>query len=374
MRWLPLILLPGFLSAFADDLPLRAKPQQQLLVLNTGRVIRGILVPRTKGYDVNVPGGRLFIGSEQIRFRASDMDDAYQKMRDSFVQKTPEAHMQLARWCETNKLLSQARREVLDALHLDPGRIDAKRMLQALTAKENQIEKITAKKTPKPDVNHIGIERRSLGGLPGRLAMDFTAQIQPIISNKCGNTRCHGSDQNQFQIVNIRRGISAATSEQNLAAIFKQINLRRPENSPLLQGAETIHGGQTRPLFPGQNGRVQIQALKKWVKAVAADAAPGGMDSQALQPGGIQTVAKTQTALPDDVDDPAGRMERQASREAATRRQGFQQDAQEYTRPDQFNPDLFNLKYHGRTRIASSALLQPKTSPAAGSQPEAEQP
>ena len=66
MRWLPLILLPGFLSAFADDLPLRAKPQQQLLVLNTGRVIRGILVPRTKGYDVNVPGGRLFIGSEQI--------------------------------------------------------------------------------------------------------------------------------------------------------------------------------------------------------------------------------------------------------------------------------------------------------------------
>jgi len=257
---------------------------------------------------------------------------------------------------------------------LDPERIDAKRMLQALTAAENQIQKITAPKRPKVDMNHALIERRSLGGLPSRLAMDFTAQIQPIVSNKCGNTRCHGSDENQFQIVNIRRGVSAATTEQNLAAVFKQIDLRRPESSPLLQGADSIHGGQTRPMFSGRNGRVQYQALQAWIKAVAADAAPGGMDSQAVQPAGIQAVGQTHAALSDGVEDPAGLLENRASHLATARRQGFQQDAQKYTRTDQFNPDLFNLKYHGRTQIASSALLQTNTTPSAGSQPEAAKP
>lgn len=373
MRWLLVLIFMALFAAAADELPLRGSKSQDLLVLNTGRVVRGHIVPRTNGYDVTVPGGHLFIGSDQVRFRATDMEDAYQKMRDSFVVKTPQTHMRQARWCLDNKLLPQARREVLDALHLDPERLDAKRMLQSLTAAERHIDSIKTQATTRP-ADHKQVERRSLGGLPSNLAADFAARIQPLVSNKCGNTQCHGGDKSQFQIYNIRRGITAATSEQNLAAIMNQIDLRRPETSPLLQGSETPHGGQTRPLFQGQSGRKQLQALRSWVQEVARDSAPGGMDDQAMEGPSVQQISFTEVST-DAQTNPAGFAEDRNQEAAARRRQRVLQEAKQYTRPDAFNPDLFNLKYHGRTRLARTASIPTEsTTQPVGSQPEATRP
>ena len=105
-----------------------------LLVLVDGKVLRGRLVPRPDGYDVSTTSGRVFISSDRVRFTASDLDNAYRLLRETQVTRTPEGHMELAHWCLTNKLHDDARREVLDALLLDPNRGDAKRLLAALEA------------------------------------------------------------------------------------------------------------------------------------------------------------------------------------------------------------------------------------------------
>ncbi len=41
------------------------------------------MTPRVDGYDVLLDGGRIFVASEQIRFEAKDIEDAYVKMREN---------------------------------------------------------------------------------------------------------------------------------------------------------------------------------------------------------------------------------------------------------------------------------------------------
>ena len=94
----------------------------QILVLDTGKVIRGRIVNRNDGYEVAMGSGRLFIPSAQVRFSAADLEDAYRKLRSTFSQLTPSIHVQIAEWCLDNELPLEARRELLDALRLDPAR------------------------------------------------------------------------------------------------------------------------------------------------------------------------------------------------------------------------------------------------------------
>ena len=74
------LLIVGSTASSDDQLPLRAGSglENRFLVLVTGRVVKGELVPRPGGYDVNLPVGRMFVPSSQIRFTATSMDDAYQ--------------------------------------------------------------------------------------------------------------------------------------------------------------------------------------------------------------------------------------------------------------------------------------------------------
>ena len=222
--------------AMADELPLRLKKQEQLLlVLNTGRVVQGHLIPRPGGYDVNLPTGRLFVPASQIRFTATSMDDAYHSMRKSLREFTPDAHLSLARWCLTNQLTSRARGEILDALKLDPYRDDARRMLQNIVREQQRVIE-AAQPSPEdtPAEQQLLPDRRSLGGLPPELAQRFTQRVQPILSARCGNSRCHGDGRNSFTVVHSLRRSTAQISELNLAAVLKHIDFQAPENSSLL--------------------------------------------------------------------------------------------------------------------------------------------
>ena len=151
----------SFLHA-ADELALRSEQQaeEKLLVLLNGRVVSGQLSPRVGGYDVVLPAGRMFVSSQQIRFQADNMDDAYLRMRETLPEFTPNTHLELARWCLANNLPSRARREALDALHLDPHQADAQRMLEALVREENRIQRTSHTSITAEQLQRHQIEQR----------------------------------------------------------------------------------------------------------------------------------------------------------------------------------------------------------------------
>ncbi|MEP3481967.1 MAG: hypothetical protein ABJZ55_22180 [Fuerstiella sp.] len=335
--------------------------------MNNGQVFGGRLIARTDGYDVILPSGRMYVSSDRIRFLATSMQDAYEKMSNSVQNRTPTIHVQMARWCLTNGLHSAARRELLDALHLDPDYRLAQTMLEGLARQAKRAEANAASSqdiVAQMSAQRTGVsDRRSLGGLPVGTARTFTVRIQTLLSNNCGNAKCHSGGQSTFQFVNTRRSSSVVIAEQNLASILKQIDLADPASSPLLVKAASMHGGARSPLFSGRSGRAQMQMLQDWVNEVSDELNPLASSS-----GSRSVDRESQFGIPDQmnranpiqqasyepdvtVSGPADELKIQQRSKTETDGQ-FGQAAREAVRDNPFDPMIFNRRYHGQAGLS----------------------
>ena len=369
-------LMQGLCIAQDGGTELSATPNDNspgILVLADGTVMNGRFLPRPDGYEVEVQGGRMFIESERVRFIAKDLDDAHQRMRSSFSELTPQSHMELARWCLTNKRTDLARREVLDALHKDPNRVDAQRLLQSLVQQNEGASKapggsgltefpsLTRPSGPVP-------EARSLAGLSRSVAQDFTRHVQPILMNKCANAGCHGVRSiSSFQLTPSHRGTSVSIAERNLASVMKQIDLTRPSSSPLLTTLEGNHADSTTPIFRGRSGAVQMKTLRDWVGAVSNDIAPELNEEVRERQEQIQLASMSKTAEPESASAtdestmaPHGRV--LTTTETDVR---FLQKASRANARDAFDPSKFNQQFQKskRTENSDQTLKDTQTTP-----------
>lgn len=355
----------AIVGAQSADSPSR---DSRLIVLRDGRILTGDLTPRPGGYDVALPAGRVFVPSERVRLEAGSLNEAWRKLRASQGQRTPETHLALARWCISHRLWSGARRELLDAIHLDSNRDDARRLLgyverqlagesrgvdPAAAATESPVT-VMASRTSIPGTPAA---RYSLGGLSADVARDFVRDVQPLLANKCGNASCHGPGVNDFELVVPRQGSTPAIAERNLAAVMRFVNPARPEQSPLLTTGTSQHGQMPVPALRGRSGAKQISVLRAWVNAVAeelhtsgtsvgdsvaTDVAPAGespganlADVPQLSGGGLpQRTSGAST--------PLGRIRELPERDARVL-----EEVRYQGRQDPFDPADFNRRYHG---------------------------
>ena len=343
----------------------------KLLVLVDGRIVTGQITPRPDGYDVQVDGGRMYIDSNRVRFEANSLPEAYDRMRDSIPELTPTNHLDLARWCLDNKLHTQARREVLDALHLDPNREDAKRMLRALehVGEESKTTKLGSGLTEYPSLSQIprpAIETRSLAGLSRSVAHGFVRDVQPLMMNKCANSGCHGTGtRTQFQLTSTHRGSTPAIAERNLAAVLKQMDFSQPTTSPFLRIGSEAHGNMAASAFPGRSGAAQIRMLQEWVMLAANDIAPQAALVAETRPvkkspaaSSIQQVSATSenSAKSKSMRAVHGRVENPHARTLTTDDTDgqFLLEAKYANRKDAFSPDEFNHRYCGSSKTPVS--------------------
>ena len=354
----------------------------KLLVMVDGKVLEGRFTVRPDGYDLTTRAGRRFIGSDQVRFTALDLADAYGRMQETFSDRTPENHMVLARWCLANTLPDEARREVLDALRLDPNRGDAKRML-AMLVRENGnpgndqspaagLKELTWPSRSATDIAP-SLQTRSLAGLSRPVAQSFTRHVQPLLMNKCANFGCHGgSGPSTFQLTSAHRGSSPMIAERNLAAVLRQVDFSTPSSSPLLAAVEGTHGNLSTPILRGRSGSQQIEVLRNWVKAAANDIAPDANKDKSSP--------HAPREEPPVVSRPAGSGEpilsraRQGPGSTSTARSGFgtesatphgrlltsadtddsfMAEAVRSNARDAFDPSVFNRRFHGNTQSTS---------------------
>lgn len=350
----------------------QAPKDSKFLVLVDGQIVTGRVTPRPDGYDVQVAAGRMFIDSDRVRFQAASLPDAYDRMRDSILELTPASHLDLARWCLENRLHTQARREVLDALNLDPNREDARRMLRAL---EHVGERTNVRNTGTGLTEYASlaefqrpeIESRSLAGLSRSIAHSFVRDVQPLLMNKCANSGCHGNGtKSQFQIVSTHRGSTPAIAERNLAAVLKQIDFSRPLKSPLLELSEKSHGNMPASAFQGRSGAIQMRVLQTWVMQAAHDIAPDAVVTLADPRSGATKISESQiqqvTAreesatsanLPRTMQNVSGNPHARQLTTGETDAR-FLRDAEYANRQDAFSPDEFNRRYHGSATKSTS--------------------
>ncbi len=363
------MILPA-LSSEADDQVVSpvaaAKPSDGVLVLMDGKVVVGNITPRDDGYDIELLAGRRFVPSQLVRFLARNLDDAYYRMRQSIPELTPNHHVELARWCEVNGLHDHARRELLDALHLDPHRGDAKKMLQALLNRQSRTQDFlsasdtnynaagsaAAQSTARLNIDPATMqespsgERRSLGGFSKPIARAFVQNIQPLLANKCATGGCHGGRDHAFTMISIRNGPTPSISERNLAAVLNQIDLNAPESSPLLQAAMGTHANHTEPILMGRTGQTQLEIIRGWVFAVAGELSPVEKQPLLTQTSRdtLSTSPLRQTAVTTYEQSGHGQKITHAESDSRALR-----EIEYMNRVDAFDPAVFNQKYHSET-------------------------
>ena len=332
-----------------------------VLVLKSGRVIRGRIHNRGDGYTVRQASGRMFVASSQVWTLAETLDDAHTRLLESFPGRTPDTYLQMARWCIDQKMWGTARQDVLDALHLDPYREDARRLLARVMQlqKESSVSRSSSSPEHLRQVVQTGVAlpRRSLGGLSIEQARTFTRRIQPLLHNTCG--RCHHPKSDRsFVLHALRHGSTPEIARRNLDAVARWLDGSRPEDSPLRTYATTAHGPLRSPPLAGRTAEQQIRHLSVWVAAAAPELRrantpdrPSTVASQTdppelasgTSPSVRQAVFRTSSETPQTQTPstpPSAGSPAETEREAR-----LLDDAARRNRRDPFNPDTFNARY-----------------------------
>ncbi|MDA0806359.1 MAG: hypothetical protein O2945_03465 [Planctomycetota bacterium] len=254
---------------------------ERVLVLRTGRVMKGRIKKISTGWLVSTNRGNAVIPFEQVHFDADDLNEAYLLLRIQSGEPTVASHLRLAEWCLSQDILAEAARELRDALAKDSSNETARLMLNRVdneirrrTPPEPEPERptdvvILTEKLPEVEDTEV----RSLAGLSPETAREFVASIQPLLLNKCGNARCHGSvAENNFQLTRLRSGSSNSriVSERNLAAVLNDLQPADSNTRPkILDVLHRPHAGQT--IFNGRYGAVQMQTLQAWMNNAARE-------------------------------------------------------------------------------------------------------
>jgi len=279
-----LAALPAPPRSVADDRIAATEPaaaSEGILVMRTGTVVTGKILLSGDLYEVQSTHGTMSVPVSLVKLRCANLREAYTRLRETAVSHhSANAHITLARWCLTNQMPREARRELENAILLEPDREDAKRLLRNVDETLDPARKnATLPRDPDPlrKARQLGVlpaETEALGGLSHNLALEFTRRIQPLLVKTCATAGCHNLEsESGFKLHHVTPGENAnrQATEKNLAAILEQIDVERPRASPLLVIPRGKHGRHGRPVFNGPRGDDQITELQRWVVSVASD-------------------------------------------------------------------------------------------------------
>jgi len=248
-------------------------------------VIKGDISLGGGEYRVRRSRGEMFVPEGMVQFVCRDLRDAYQKQKDSLREFSAADHVALSRWCLGYNLLEEAREELRGALALEPGRIQARRMLERLDNVLGHSESSTEAGKSRSAHQVAGQAAESLGGLTEEDARVFARRIQPILMNNCSNARCHGSAaENDFQIVHAKLGGASSryAAERNLAAVLKYVDFEKPYQSQFLTVLKGAHGGANSALH-SRKARLQSRQLQEWVLSISEEKTNRSLAKQTLK-------------------------------------------------------------------------------------------
>lgn len=338
------LTLVALLFATAQTAAAGSTTEDQFVLLTSGRVLAGQVTQNAQGFLVSSGTGSIQVSYEQARFVSDSMDQLYRQLRNEQPEPTADERLQLARWCISYGMYDQARIELKHALRDEPDREDLRLQLKRLAELIKPSKGEDKPRTFRSSDGYVIPQVESLGSLSRESAETFSARVQPLLINKCGNARCHGTAaDNSFKLYHVSSGQNSHRlyTERNLAAVQAFLDLERPTESPLLTLPRGNHG-TVGTIFGGSAGAKQLEVLEIWVKKVALD-----RRGQDLEP---EVLAQAPQAKPIPTATP-GTNARTSSGSieltSATIRSDLEHDEPPPPHRDPFDPARFNELMHG---------------------------
>jgi hypothetical protein len=271
----------------------------QVLILDNERLLEGRVERHGDQYCLRQAQGEVWLPAARVLKVCTDRAAAFAFMASRTNRQDPDERLRLARWCQLNGLYEQALAEARAALALRPQHTPSRQLVEVL---EHLVSSPPARTSPpnRPEMP----PPPALDVSPESFNM-FITKVQPVLMNAC--SQCHVNGRGgRFQLMRVY-GAGAPNRQavqQNLAAVLAQVDLRRPELSPLLIKALSAHGNCTQPPLRGRESP-PYRMLRSWLEltratnphllqspsaGLAAGTGPSGASSFAQPPDDLPTV------------------------------------------------------------------------------------
>jgi hypothetical protein len=227
------------------------RPAGRVLVLDNERLLEGEVVRQDDQFCVRDPrGGELRLPAEKVLKVCASREQAFAFVATRANLRDPDERLRLARWCQLNGLYEQAVAQAAAAVRMRPGHAESRRLLDSVQrAVATRGAGPAPGPRPAPPAQAAAPVDVSLESLSA-----FATRVQPVLMNAC--VRCHSAGRGgRFNLVRSYDSgpVNRRATQQNLAAVLAQVNLKRPELSPLLIKAVSAHGSDLKAPLPGQD-------------------------------------------------------------------------------------------------------------------------
>ena len=248
-----------------------AEPSQGVLILRNGHVLSGQITRLDNRFNVSVDGGRISVDVADTERFCRNLDEAYAQKALLTGVADLHGHLELAQWCQRQGLPEHAAGELAKASAIDPSHpmiTVIERRIQMSAAPPESVE-VAA--TPVQQPTFPKDLDRSARDMPTGTMEAFVRSVGPLLVNRCGAARCHGSaSENAFHLLrppsSNRPG--GRIIQRNLQSTLKLIDRENPARSPLLTAALDPHGPlQVSPLAGRRTDH--YERLADWVHQVA---------------------------------------------------------------------------------------------------------
>ena len=350
--------------------------QQGVLVLRTGRVLRGEITQVGDRFIVAIgDSDEIAVPAASVDLHCQNLDEAYRRRSERISRvATASAHLALADWCLSNELLPQAAEQLLAAQQLEPKNAEVARFERRLQVAARQGEgPAPARPTPTPS-GSVKLEQQVdldqfARGLPSGTMEQFTSGIQPLLVNRCGASPCHGPNaESTFRLARPAAGRLAARrlTQRNLYAALQYVDKEKPLSSPLIRQATLAHGkSRQAPIDPRETE--SLRQLANWLtRFQQGSTRPANLEPQpavlsqrdsAGQPE-AQLVTHLEPVGPstedDELDDPSMPEAKSPAAQPpvgtpSSSTTGAPAAPSAAGVSDPFDPEVFNRRYHRRT-------------------------
>ncbi len=290
------VAAPAWMALRAGQ-PETARTTGNVLVLDNERTLEGDIERVGQQYRVRRQVGELWVPAQNALRLCETREEAYTFLRARANLRDPDEHLRLARWCYAQGLHGQALEEATAAVALRPEHAESRRLLSRL---QRAPTANPVSQSPKPPLEEERANNPQSPELSTESLSLFVSRVQPIVMNACAT--CHATGRGgAFKLIRTyETGISRRTTQRNLAAVLAQVNKDRPNVSPLLTKAVSMHGKPGEMVqSPLKNREVAAyRSLEEWIR-VTLDNNPHLRDKTA-RPGTLSVVTeRASVAVPE---------------------------------------------------------------------------
>ena len=269
-------------------------PQRQYLLKTDYNVLEGTVHLEGRYYVVQgVNGGSMFVPKEQTLTVCNNMQDVYSARVAAIQSEDAVSYLNLADWCIKYKMLDKAEQHLAYAKRIQYDypyipvierrlALAKQQLAREMDPANDKVVPDSSKNDPITQINKLRSERTALEqiakNMPGDTLKQFSMEIQPILLNSCGTANCHGSADNDFQL--IRTPQSRNITLKNLYSVLRQVDRNAPDASRLLTMSSQAHGGLDVPVF-SRSRTSAYSRLVGWTYRVARPSQSLGMDKRA---------------------------------------------------------------------------------------------